>query len=453
MTRNADRAKRGLPGLAPAAMACALAWTSATPLPVAAQDLPREVQVGTQAIKDYEFDSARDGVYCPSCNYGAGNSRLSYIDGDHNLWVGYVDFDNGYFYPSDGKAVLVDTNTVTATEIGNGPEWVDSKLGSQLVYTRWTDGRSHTVPFLQLGMARAGGDGWIAGPIPDSSGRVLPVGTDNPSGQYPFLHFQSFTLQARDTTLYWRGMYPGSTEVALPVTSSQAGVTRRWVPGGRDIIITAQERAIMPAQPATLTSLTRQVFLYHASTGTIEQLTFDDSNKYWAFMWAAPEFDNEKVFVVMVGGDRLQIYRSMDTGNGDRAWTVIKTITMPEATPYVSSPEPFVYDGKSWISFSLSSDPNGRHFTQPSVIAISGIVPGVDELRVLTSADDPPRVRRDPEYFITAKGPYIYYNRYLPETDSRPAISEGVFRVDTQLGPCSDCGVAAGPRTTAHGRR
>jgi hypothetical protein len=62
-------------------------------------------------------------------------------------------------------------------------------------------------------------------------------------------------------------------------------------------------------------------------------------------------------------------------------------------------------------------------------------------------------VRRDPEYFITAKGPYIYYNRYLPETDSRPAISEGVFRVDTQLGPCSDCGVAAGPRTTAHGRR
>ena len=40
-----------------------------------AQALPDEVQVGTREIKDFEFDTAREGVYCPKCNGGAGNSR------------------------------------------------------------------------------------------------------------------------------------------------------------------------------------------------------------------------------------------------------------------------------------------------------------------------------------------------------------------------------------------
>ena len=396
-----------------------------------AQTLPQEVQVGTREIKDFEFDTARDGVYCAACNEGAGNSRLAYIDTDHNLWVGRVNFDTGYFNPPDGKEVLVDVNATTATEIGNGPEWVASELGSQLVYTRWTDGQPHQAKNLQLGMAYMDAGAWVAGAIPGSKGRVLPLGTDDPNGPYPFLHFQNFSTPTMPTKLYWRGLYPDSTEVAIPMSSSQANITRRWVPGTLDIILTAPENSIAP----TAATSTRQVFLYHASTGTIEQLTFDDVNKFWAFMWSAPEFGGEEVFVVMVGGDRLRVYRNLDDGNGGMAWTVVKTINMPDDIPYVTSPEPFVYDNQSWISFTLSSDPTGRDFSKPSMIALSGIVPGVDSLRVLTSADGPVRVRRDPEYFITANGPYIYYNRYVPQPESSRPISEGVFRVDTQLGP------------------
>jgi hypothetical protein len=271
---------------------------------------------------------------------------------------------------------------------------------------------------------------WTAGPIEGTKGRVLPLGTDDPDGPYPFLHFQNFSTPTRPTTLYWRGLYPDSTEVAIPMSSSQANITRRWVPHTLDIIITAPESAITP----TVAGSTRQVFLYHAASGTIEQLTFDEVNKFWAFMWQAPEFDGEEVFVVMVGGDRLRVYRNLDDGTGEMAWTVVKTINMPADTPYVTSPEPFVHNNRSWISFTLSSDPTGRDFTKPSLIAMSGIVPGVDSLRPLTSATD--RVRRDPEYFITANGPYIYYNRYLPAAapGGRPT-SEGVFRVDTQMGP------------------
>lgn len=435
--RPQPRRKGALAVLVEIARAVAWAgWLAALPHAALAQALPEEVQVGTFELKDYEFEWGRDGVLCPTCNYGAGNARLAYIDSGHTLWVGFVDPDNGYFYPPDGKGVLVDTNATTATEIGNGPEWLNSQLGSQLAYTRWTDGKPRTVPNLVLGFARAGGDAWVAGPVAGSQGRVLPIGTENSNAPNPLQSYQSFTLQSRTTSLFWRGVYPGAVEQPIPVTSTQAGVTRRWVPGTRDIIITVSASAVTPtARTATADQPPswRQVFLYHTATATMEQLTFDNVNKYWAFMWTAPEFNNEKVFVAMVGGDRLQIYRNLPSDDGGMAWTVVKTITTPAATPYVSSPEPFVYKGRSWVFFSLSADPNGRNFTQPSLIAMSGILPETDDLRLLTSATEPMRARRDPEYFITANGPYIYYNRYFLETDSTPAISEGVFRVDTQL--------------------
>ena len=46
------------------------------------------------------------------------------------------------------------------------------------------------------------------------------------------------------------------------------------------------------------------------------------------------------------------------------------------------------------------------------------------------------RLRLDPEFFITAQGPFIYYNRLVPATADFPdGINDGVWRVDTGLGP------------------
>jgi hypothetical protein len=41
----------------------------------------------------------------------------------------------------------------------------------------------------------------------------------------------------------------------------------------------------------------------------------------------------------------------------------------------------------------------------------------------------------DPEYYITAQGPFIYYNRFQAQGPASPGNSEGVWRVDTGLGP------------------
>jgi len=108
---------------------------------------------------------------------------------------------------------------------------------------------------------------------------------------------------------------------------------------------------------------------------------------------------------------------------------------MPAATPWVSSPEPFVHNGRSWVFFTLSANPDLHDLGAASLLAMTGIVPDTSGIRMLTPADAPARARRDPEYYITANGPYLYYNRYRPATATSPQASEGVFRVDTGLGP------------------
>ena len=85
-----------------------------------------EVQITTAPVWDFEFDSARNGKECPSCNFNNGNSRLSWIDNDRNLWLAWVDFQTGAFVPPDGKGQLIDVGAVPIATFGNGPEWMFS---------------------------------------------------------------------------------------------------------------------------------------------------------------------------------------------------------------------------------------------------------------------------------------------------------------------------------------
>lgn len=393
------------------------------------QNLPPEVQVGTADIMDHEFDWGRNGVNCPTCNFGAGNSRFAYIDNDNILWVGYVDFSSGDFFPRNGKAVRIDTNATSAREIGNGPEWMLSERGSELMYNRWTDGLPKRAENMILGFARMGNGSWVAGTVDGSQAQVLPVGSLDATDPIPSVHYQTYPKFGGGGRMFWRDVLPDSTGRRIPIISDDPAMTRRWVPGSRDIIITA------PASPDAAGVVYKQVFLFHTETGALDQLTFDPLDKLWAFMWKAPEYNNENLFFVVVGGTHLNVYRNLPRKNGAARWRVINSIAMPTATPYVSSPEPFVHNGRSWIFFSLAAIPDLHDFSATSLIAMTGIAPGSSAVKMLTSDSTPPRARRDPEYFITANGPYLYYNRYIPATNSRPQINEGIFRVDTGLGP------------------
>jgi hypothetical protein len=399
-----------------------------------AQTLPPETRVGTYEIIDYEFDWGRDGVYRQACNGGSGNARFAFVDGHHDLWMGYVDIKTGALRPPDGQGVLVDQNVATSSESGDGPEWMASQRGSELVYTRWLDGLPHEPANLSLGFASMRDGTWHGGPIAASRGRTLPIGTLDVNAATPAVHYQdvgppdSNGHAALGTKLYWRPMTTSGIEHPIPIANTDPDAARRWVPNSSDIIIT------VPAAPDAAGNIYRQVFLYHTATNAIEQLTDDPVDKMTGWMWQAPEFNNEYVFFAVSAATQLNIYRQLPEGNGSNKWTVVKTIDAPSDVPYIASPEPFVLNGSSWILLTLGSAP-ARDPTGTSLIALTGIVPGVDSLRKLTNDKNPPRARKDPEYYITTNGPYIYYNRYIPANGALPETVEGVYMVDTGLGP------------------
>lgn len=401
--------------------ACLAALASAalaqTPLP--------EVRVTASNIPDYEFDSARNGVYCGTCNFGAGNSRLAFTDVNGKTWIGGVDFNTGNFYPPDGKGVLLDSNSALTTDFGNGPEWMTWGNESQVVFTRYLLGQPKGPDTAELAWSRMVNGSWSTASVPESVGRAAPAGSLDGDGSVPRINYRS----AKNNSLFfWRSMDQPAVE--MPIASQRTdGAARRWVPGTRKIIYLGQ-----PDDSTNL--LIDQVFLYDTDTGQREQLTFDQVTKTGALMWRAPEYNNEYVFLTMSEQrTKVLIYRQLVGVDGSLRWTVVKTIAGPTSLPYFWSPEAFTHNGRSYVFFQVSAFKSFADRTHPNQLAMSGIDPLRVDLRMLTNDSKTPRLRLDPEYFITAQGPYIYYNRAVPQTDTNPAVNEGVWRVDTKLGP------------------
>lgn len=406
---------RGL--LSTVAASVALAWSASA----SAQVLP-EVQVTTAAIPDYEFDWGRKGVNCPSCNGGNGNARFVFSDDSYRMWLGYVDYQTGAFYPADGHGVLLDTDVAKTTDFGNGPEWMSSASGSQVLYTKYLagraprNGRDPNPAFAGIGLATMVNGSWSAGFFPNGMGRASPAGTLDPTDITPLINY----VASDKSGTYWRSMAQPDVENVMAITDVSNGNSRRWVDGTHKVIFTGRS----------------QVYLYDVDTNVLEQLTFDANPKTGAFMWRAPEFNNEYVFFCMAGQRKqMLVYRKLAGADGIARWTVVKTINSPTQLPYFWSPEPFVHNGHSYIFTEVSSSADFTDLGVPTQLALTGIDPLKANFRMLTNDNTKYRVRIDPEYYITAQGPFIYYNRLVPEHDGIPAANDGVWRVDTKLGP------------------
>ena len=386
-----------------------------------------EVQVTTAAIPDNEYDSGKDGAPCTACNFGAGNSRFVFSDADNNLWVARVDPQTGSYIPADGHGLLLDTNAAAPTDYGNGPEWFDSASGSGFVYTQYLPGPPHSDQTAVIGVATMANGAWTINILSGARGRASPDATKNPSDPDVYINYVS----APKRKLYWRKLSDINTEHELPISHLTDGNSRRWVPGTHKIIFQGH----LADDPLLLRD---QMFTYDLDlppTEALEQLTNNPKGVLGGMMWQAPEFKNEYVFFTMEKERRkILVYRKLPGADQVPRWTIVKTIDSPAALPYFFSPEVFVHNGRSYIFATVSSAAAFFDRTIPNQIAISGVDPLRLDARLLT---DPavPRLRLDPEYYVTAQGPFLYYTRLVPETTTHPAVNDGVWRVDLGLGP------------------
>jgi hypothetical protein len=91
----------------------------------------------------------------------------------------------------------------------------------------------------------------------------------------------------------------------------------------------------------------------------------------------------------------------------------------------------------------LSSAPKLQNGGDANGLAVANIDPAHPLCKQLTDASSLVRTRADPEYFITANGPYLYYARAAPASAKIATKSKRAFYIDMQLGPATGRGGTA----------
>lgn len=386
---------------APMALCAAVLWATAS------------AHAGPGAATENEtLVSSRPDIFDPE--YNQKRAKFTWVDAVGRLWVANVDRTTGMFKPNNGMGVLVDANALAAGEqvmIGNGPEWLFGPGPDRIVYTKFVPGLPRERENARLAVAEQSLNGTWTHRLLSELPRLRPytnVDAGEPVGLISYVD--------PDGNQYWRDIAAADSEAAVPVMPPSRTLPMRFVSGQRATIFVA---------PVNGQS---QVVRYWLDTQMVEQLTFDGGHgKTTPFMWQAPEFDNDFVFMIVASdGTELRIYRQLDKANP--AWTVIYAVSAPPGTKLIS-PEPFVFGGKSYVFMSAMVLPD----LASSSIYVANIDAAQPIFRKLTP-DDPVRKRTDPEVFVTAAGEaFIYFARVDASTTAPCPCYEGIFRSNTGL--------------------
>ena len=435
---------------------------AALALPLHAQT-SSEVQVSTVSFGDIEFDWGRDGVNCPTCNFGQGNTRFNWTDQSHHLWVGHVDPATGALNPPAGNNELVDAYAYFWKAWGNGPEWAFStpsgQVISQLVYSRYQTGLNKSG-FVEAAFAtQVSGSQWSAQGLPGNSGNgttgsgstVLPEASQCNSDPVPLALFHNLASPARS---YWESVAttPGTGPTLTPFGGYDNGIGERWVPCTHQLLFQGS------APPDSTGTVYQQVFWYDTDRNVVQQLTSSSYGKHTAFMFEAPDFNHNYIFFTVTNHLEIDVYEQTGVlANGAPKFTIVNQIRSPDSSaPYINSPEPLINCTPTCVSYvfmtlSPTSDAQNGHII-PNGVAVAALNPATPLFKILVPASASPAAQRlDPEYFITAKGPYLYYSVGTVETPTKPFHVLGLYYTDMGLGapsgPCVGSSAQGGLRS------
>lgn len=345
---------------------------------------------------------------------------LAWVDREGRLWLAHIDPETGMIDPPDGRGVLIDEDAMTTADIRfvyNGPEWVSTTRGEEIVYTKFLPGEPHTPANARLAAASRDVSGaWrvrFLGGDPRNS-RYSPYASGDTTGPNPVITY----IDDRQNH-YWRDLNSAASETFIGQFD-----------GNLSLRPSRGERSMPLAQKTADGQV--QVFRLWLDTNEREQLTFDGghSRAYGAvWMWAAPEFGGEMLLGVLARNNfEFRVYRKRP--GPSQSWSVIYRVEAPDQGQF-GSMEPFTYDGRSFAVMTWKA----RGADQGSAIFVTNIDRSAPVARRVTP-DDTAHSRRDPEVHIGAAGPRIYFSRYASNSSSCTFCEpEGIWVADPGLAP------------------
>jgi hypothetical protein len=256
--------RRSLLGISLAVACAAIALT----MPAHAQEFT-EVQVTARPLGDIEFDWGRDGINCPACNFGQGNSRLNWTDRLGNLWIGHLDPSSGNLVSPEADDELANTNAFFWNAYGNSPEWAFStqngQVISQLVYSRHQPGTPAKTGYAGAGYATMVNGTWTARFLPGAIGKGsasngtnnsnLPEGSQCTTDPVALAIYKNF---ASPLQLFTEPVSSaaGTAPTRTPFGAFSNGVGERFVPSTHQLLFQGK------APPDAHGHVFQQVFWY-----------------------------------------------------------------------------------------------------------------------------------------------------------------------------------------------
>jgi len=322
---------------------------------------------------------------------------------DGKLLVGDVDPDNGDILDpltgiplsQGGSGLIIDSDLVEIAKTGNGPEWALGVAGGQIVYTKYDAQQRQSV-------ARSTFDGsvWLSEILVNGQNRFTPKGSRFAPDPRPKAAYFGYVNGPMGIELRLAARILG-----LPFTervSTQQLRGGNFLPGESAFITTSRSA---PGEPY-------QAYMWDYDVDVLQPITFDSGSKRQSpEVWFAPDFGDDLVCVTNVTLGTFgvgRVYRRVDPLDNFN-WVLEVEIESPNpAKPFVGSPRPFVFEGKSYIVFMAEGDP---FTTDEADIWIADLDPDPITRFYRKVSNDEPGIRLDPETFVTTNGPIIYYSK------------------------------------------
>jgi hypothetical protein len=435
-----------------------------------------EVSVSPYMTGDIEFDWARDGRFCSTCNFGSTNSQVNWTDRDNNLWVSYVNQITGMFTPSTGR----ETNVAPGAAFfwqdwGNGPEWAFStpvagqNPVSQLVYTGIAMAEPATYEYAGAALAwETGNSGGTAtwgfsffpgAYNPPRDNTVLPLASQCVSDTFASAVFENLltpTQMFTETISTAAGTQPFQT----PFGPLANGIGERFVACGHDANSPYPQSTRWLTFQGDVTigdNVLQQEFWYDMDNPVnAYQLTFDATTKQRGVMFKAPDFpdaNGNAQYILMTVAADMQIEVFLQTGtnsNGSPIMTLVNTIYSPDpAEPYMFDPKAFVNCTPKCVTYVVMGlgtvAESQQTESEPNGIGVTTLNPNNPFFEVLVSANSTVATgaiaqRLDPKVFVTDAGPVVYYDLLNTYSSSTPYNDQGIWMINMGLGqPQGNC--------------